>query len=549
MSTIPGNSLEAPDEVHASRDGQRRDRAADPLIPGRPVAYLTAYALSILITAVCTALAAAMYRRFDLSNIIMVYLLGVVVAATRFGRGPAILSSILSVAAFDFCFVPPRWTLDVSDTQYLVTFAVMLVVSIVISTLTHRVREQAVSAQRRERRTAALLALTRELAATRGLEDILSAANRQIAEVFNGQAAILLPDSDGQLTVQASGKASGNLEAAELAEATSVFERSQVSGQDNGVQTDARAIYLPLMASRGTVGVLYFVSGTRTDLRDPENMRLLEAFTSQSASAIERSRLAAEARSAWERVEAEWMRNTLLSSVSHDLRTPLAGITGAAGLLLESSVTLTPEVRHELLQTIADESERMERVVKKLLEMTRLESGGVQLQKDWQPIQEVIGSALHHLDKLLRGREVTITSSQELPLVQVDAIALEQVLINLLENAVAYTPTDAPITITVAADDGGVTVSVLDRGPGLPPGTEQRVFDKFFRAHAAGVSETKRGIGLGLAICRGLVLAHGGTIRASNRAGGGADFSFSLPTAGAPPAFDSSDDGAFTRPT
>ena len=173
MSTIPGNSLEAPDEVHASRDGQRRDRAADPLIPGRPVAYLTAYALSILITAVCTALAAAMYRRFDLSNIIMVYLLGVVVAATRFGRGPAILSSILSVAAFDFCFVPPRWTLDVSDTQYLVTFAVMLVVSIVISTLTHRVREQAVSAQRRERRTAALLALTRELAATRGLEDIL----------------------------------------------------------------------------------------------------------------------------------------------------------------------------------------------------------------------------------------------------------------------------------------------------------------------------------------------------------------------------------------
>jgi two-component system sensor histidine kinase KdpD len=248
-----------------------------------------------------------------------------------------------------------------------------------------------------------------------------------------------------------------------------------------------------------------------------------------------RVRMQAEAaRQAWELVEAEFLRNTLLSGVSHELRTPLSAITGAVTSIVETGDGMAPATRDEMLTTIQAEAERMERLITNLLDMTRLESGGLSLKREWQPLQEVVGSVLHHLDRRLRGREVKTDVPPDLPLVRIDGPAVEQVLTNLIDNAVEYTPSDAPIEITARAGEKDVTVEVADRGPGLPRGAEHRVFDKFFRA-----SEARRGIGLGLAISRGIVEAHGGSISAHNRAGGGACFRLTLPLDAAPPVVDS----------
>ena len=256
---------------------------------------------------------------------------------------------------------------------------------------------------------------------------------------------------------------------------------------------------------------------------------------------------ATEARRAWEWAEAQSLRNTLLSAVSHDLRTPLTGITGAASSLIETGDDLAPEARAEMLATIYAEAERMERLISNLLDMTRLESGGLVLRKEWQPLAEVVGSALRHLDRRLRGRPVEIDLPADLPLVRVDGVALEQVLVNLLDNAVAHTAPGTPLAITARDGEGGVVLDVADRGPGIPAGAEERVFEKFFRAGAgdgAGAGAATgagphRGIGLGLAICRGIVRAHGGAIVAQNRPGGGALFRITLPHDGSPPPVDS----------
>jgi two-component system sensor histidine kinase KdpD len=263
---------------------------------------------------------------------------------------------------------------------------------------------------------------------------------------------------------------------------------------------------------------------------------LLTALTISTLTHHVRAR-AREAQVAWERVETEFLRNTLLSGVSHELRTPLAAITGAASTLIETGERIPMQSRAEMLDTIYGEADRMERLITNLLDMTRVESGGLAVKKDWQPLQEVIGSALHHLDRRLRGRAISADLPADLPLVQIDGVAIEQVLVNLLNNALEYTPADTPIEIGARREDAAVIVHVGDRGPGVPPGTEQRIFEKFFRAQSPG--QARHGVGLGLAICRGIVEAHGGTIGACNRPGGGAVFQFTLPVTGEAPRFDS----------
>ncbi len=297
-------------------------------------------------------------------------------------------------------------------------------------------------------------------------------------------------------------------------------------------------MYLPLLTSRGAVGVLGLIPADQQRLQDPDRMHLLEAFANQAALAIERAALAEEAQQAWERVEAELLRNTLLSSVSHDLRTPLAAITGAATTMLEAGPSLASDTRRELTEAICAESERMERLINNLLDMTRLESGGLKLNKEWQPLQEVIGVALRRLEKQLAGRHVEVDLPSDLPLVHIDAVALEQVVTNLLDNAIQYTPAGSPIEIRARREEDAVRVAVVDHGPGLPPGTEQRVFEKFFRANP---KSGRRGIGLGLTICRGIVEAHGGKIVAANRPAGGAEFSFTLPMDEEPPKVDTAE--------
>jgi len=315
------------------------------------------------------------------------------------------------------------------------------------------------------------------------------------------------------------------------------FDHDQSAGLGTSTLPAAKGLYLPLMGSQGSVGVLGVCPPSPTSFHDPEQLRLLEAFANQAAAAIERARLAEDARSAWERVETEFMRNTLLSSVSHDLRTPLAAITGAASTLFEAGDHLPGEARRELVETVYEESERMDRLINNLLDMTRLESGGLHPRREWQPIQEVIGSSLHHLDKRLSGRDVKVNVAADLPLVPFDAVSIEQVLVNLLDNALEYTPAGSPIEVNASKIPQAVVVEVLDRGPGLPVGAEERVFEKFFRAHPPGEGGS-RGIGLGLAISRGIIEAHHGKITAENRPGVGACFRFTLPLEGTPPVVD-----------
>jgi two-component system, OmpR family, sensor histidine kinase KdpD len=508
--------------------------AAVPRSPGRPPqqADWRGYAEAFVVVAACSGIARLMFARFNLSNLIMVYLLGVVAVAARSGRGPTVLASVLSVAAFDFFFVPPYFSFAVSDTQYLVTFAVMLVVALVISGLTVRIRAQADLARNRERRTAALYAMSRELASTRGVEELLAIAIRHIVDVFPAEVSVLLPDATGRLAARSVPAATLRVDAAEQAVAQWVYEHRELAGLGTATLPGAAALYVPLIGSRGAAGVLGVKPGEPHAFTSPEQLHLLETFANQTALAIERAALADEAQASQVRMETERLRNSLLSSVSHDLRTPLATITGAATTILESGARLDQRTQQELLESVRDEADRLNRLVQNLLEMTRLESGALQLHRDWHPLEEVVGAALGRLAKSLGMRRVTVNIPPDLPLVKIDDVLIEQVFVNLLDNAIKYTPPDSAIRIIVTATDQSVTAEVADHGPGLPKGQEALVFEKFYRA----ASDGRRGAGLGLAICRGVVLAHGGRIWAHNLPEGGVAFLFTLPLTDTPPA-------------
>jgi two-component system sensor histidine kinase KdpD len=496
-----------------------------------------AYAWGVLVVILCSVVAWLMFPYFALANLIMVYLVGVVVVAARFGRGPSILASVLGVAAFDFFFVQPFLNFAVSDVEYVITFAVMLLVGLVISTLTVRMRQQADIAQERARRVAALYTMSREFASSRTIEKVLRAAVGNINQTFDSQVVILLPHVAGKL--QAWGNYAGwwgdginermvfAPDAHEQGVAEWVYGNQHMAGQGTDTLSGARGLYLPLMASRGVVGVLGVRPAQPRRFVVPEQLHLLETFASQVALALERVALAEEAQRAQVQAETEQMRSSLLSSVSHDLRTPLAAITGATSTLREGGAALDQATRDELIETAYDEAERLNRLVGNLLDMTRIEAGAVQVQKEWQPIEEVIGAALTRLDNQLNERTIRTSLPDDLPLVPLDGVLIELVLINLLENAVRYTPPGSPIDINVTATTVALTVEIADRGPGIPPSDTERIFDKFYRAQAR---DGQRGAGLGLAICRGVVEAHGGRIWAENRAGGGALFRFTLPT-------------------
>lgn len=326
--------------------------------------------------------------------------------------------------------------------------------------------------------------------------------------------------------------ASGRL-AAEDGVARWVFEHGQLAGLGTQTLPASPALYLPLVASGDTLGVARVVPRDALDVEDPVRRQLLETFVGQAAVSLERALLVARNQETRLEMEAERLRTSLLSSLSHDLRTPLGGIEGAASSLLERGEALSPSGRRELARTVLEESRRMTRLVANLLDMIRVESGALAVQKEWQPLEEVVGVALIRLDERLAGRPVAVSLPGDLPLVPIDGILIEQVLINLLENALKHAPGDSPIEIAATAAPGSVVVSVADHGPGIPPGEEERIFEKFHRSRGAGSTP---GVGLGLTICRGIIMAHGGRIWAENRAEGGAIFRFTLPIVGVPPA-------------
>ncbi len=434
------------------------------------------------------------------------------------------------MAVFDFAFVPPRNTFEVDDAQYVVTFGVMLAVGLLIGTLTSRLRGQVVQARQREQRAAALFQLSRDLSAGREPRDLLAAALRRIAEVFEVRGVILLPGPEGRLEV-AAGELPQSEGGHERGVAQWTFDQGQIAGAGTPTLPASRGLYLPLKGTAGLLGVLGVGPDVPRNLFAPDRYRLLLTFTNQIAVALERAQLARHAERVRVDVETERMRNALLSSVSHDLRTPLTVITGAATSLRDDA-TLPAPARREMLDTIADEAGRLGRLVGDLLEITRLESGAVQVHKEWHSLEELLGAVLRRLDPVLAGREVAVRLPGSLPLVPLDDVLFDQALANLLENAVKYSPAAAPIGIEARLDGDHLVVEIADRGPGLAPGEEARVFEKFYRGGRAG---PRRGAGLGLTIARAIVEAHEGRISAQPRSGGGALFRIELPLGGDPP--------------
>ena len=510
--------------------------------------YLYAAAICVAITGVASVVSA----RLDLTNLVMLYLLGVVFSAVRLGRGPGVLQSFLSVAAFDFFFVPPRMSFSVSDTQYLLTFFGMLLTSLVISHLTSTLTRQASIAQRRERRTGAIYAMARELGAALTTEQIVEIGSRHVGEVFRARVAFLLPDSADQVRQKIEEPdAVVTLTGADLDCDVGqwVYDQQKPAGRGTDTLPATTALYLPLKAPMRTRGVLAVASRDPRELDVPEQLRMLDAFAAQIALALERVHYVEIARDALVNMESERLRNSLLSAISHDLRTPLTTIVGFSSMLANArgAAPHTPAADRsaqregELVDAIHDEALRMTGIVTNLLDMARLQAGSVQLKREWSLLEETVGAALAACKRVLAQHPARVSLPADLPLLQMDAVLMERLFTNLFENAAKYTPADTPIDIGAerVTDDGHpfVRVHVDDHGPGLPSGMETRIFDKFTRGEKESATP---GIGLGLAICRAIVEAHGGRIGALNRTGPdgrvtGARFWFTLPV-DTPPA-------------
>lgn len=491
----------------------------------RKTGDISGYAYALAGALVATAVDWLMFPYFASANLIMTYLIAIVAVAIGWGRMPSIAASVLSVAAFDYFFVPPYFSFAVSDIEYLLTFGVMLAVALVISNLAVRLQQQAELARYRERRTGVLYTMSRDLATHRGTGMLAQVAAKHLRDAFDAQVAIFLADADKRVQLQRGELLFFDLDPKESGVAQWVYDHSERAGLGTDTLPGASALYLPLMASSGAIGVVAVRPKDTALLLDPERLHLLESLVNQVALAIERTRLSDEAQQAHVRAETERTRSAILSSVSHDLRTPLATITGAASCLSVEQGELDPIARCELAQSIHREADRLDRLLKNLLDMMRLEAGAIQLSKQWHPLDEVIGAALARLDGRLHDHAVDTSFPSDLPLVLVDGVLLEQVIINLIENAVKHTPSGSAINLSASANDREVIVEVVDRGPGIPVGEESRIFDKFYRAKPA----REGGVGLGLTICLGIVEAHGGRIWAENRSGGGAVFRFSIP--------------------
>jgi two-component system sensor histidine kinase KdpD len=509
----------------AERESPVAARGTAPAVPARE--YLWAAATVLASTGACWL--ARPY--LELADVAMIYLLGVLFVSSRFSPLPAVLTSLASVAAFDFFFVPPLFTFSVSAPRHVITFVVMLATGLVVSSLTLRVRRQAEAAREREQRTATLYMMTRTFAFQSSVADLAETAARHVEILFEAEAAVLLAGEDGKLIRRSEAEATFTQSEREMAVANWVQEHGRPAGNGTDTLPSSQGLFLPLGGSRGTMGVLAVGIGKSGSPFSPSQRQLLDVFASQTALVLERALLAEEMERSRVGMETERLRNGLLTSISHDLRTPLAAVSGAVASLLDDEIDLDEPSRRELLETIHEEAERLRRLVHDVLDLTRLESGALQVRKEWCPLEEVIGSALARLEGALRGREVDVDLPGDLLLIPIDAVLIEQVLVNLLENAIQYTPRGSRIEISAKPGTAEVEVRIADRGPGIPAGEEEKIFEKFHR----GAAVDQRGTGLGLAVCRAMVQAHGGRIRAENRAGGGAVFRFTLPIEGRPP--------------
>jgi two-component system, OmpR family, sensor histidine kinase KdpD len=458
-------------------------------------------------------------------NLAILYMLAVVFSALRWGRRAAIISAVAGAFTFDFFFVPPFRSFVIGDLWYLITLIGLLAVGLIVSILTLAAKEETREARQREAQTAALYSFTKSLAEASTLDQILDAITYHVVKTFSRPAVLLLPGAEG-LTIRF--RSEGLiLDGRDIAAAAKVFENGDEAGYGIGEFSALKIRYRPLKTSQGILAVLGILANSPEEMLPADRQQLLGTFMNLTALAIARANLARSAHEAELLQEADKFQKALLNSISHNLRTPITSVIGALNTVLDDGTLFDASVQRGLLKTAQDEAIRLNRLVQNLLDMSRLEGGAIHVKTEYCDVHDVIGAALEQLAEPARKRQVSITIAPDLPLVLMDEVLIVQVLVNLVDNALKYSPVDVPIEIEAQLRDEELKIMVADRGKGIREQDLERVFDKFFRAASPGAP---RGAGLGLSICKGFVGAHGGRIWARSRTHGGTQITFVLPT-------------------
>ena len=483
--------------------------------------HVLRYAAAFGLTALCSAITVAMLDHFDLADMGMVYMLGATAAALLLGLGPAIATSLANILAFDYFLVPPRFSFFVSEPHYFVTFGVMLAVSIVIANLVSAVRRQTTAAAARERRTAALYSMSRELAIARDLWTMAEIAERHVADVCQGSAEVRILKAGALSFRRPASKRPADPEICQW-----VLEHRERAGLGSAHFGSDASLYLPLNGSEDIRGLLIVTPADRRRMLLPEQSRLLDALGAQLALALERVWLADLAEAAHLAAERATLRNTLLASISHDLRTPLSAIAGAGSMMAHESFPLDEHRRTTLGRLIEDKARDMTELLTNVLELMRLENGGLAIVREWHFLEDLIGQTLRQNEVRLLEREAVVDVAPGMPMLFVDGGLIVQMLNNLVENCAKYTPPKTRIIISARQIGANVSIRVEDNGPGFSVADPERLFDKFERGRA---QSNVAGVGLGLAICRAVARLHGGEISATRAESGGARFVITLP--------------------
>ncbi|MDS4012100.1 MAG: sensor histidine kinase KdpD [Defluviicoccus sp.] len=488
---------------------------------------VVAHAVALAAVAAALALALLLQPIMGIENVDLIFLIAVISIAGRYGLWPAMAASVTSVLAYNFFFFPPIYTFTINDPKHVVAVVFFMLAALIASNLAGRTRDQANAIRVRARTSESLYAFSRKIAGVATLDDLLWAAAFQIASMLKFNVVILVPE-DGQLLVRVGYPPEDQLDGADLAAAHWSWKHDRPAGRGAETLPGGKRLFIPLRTNRGAVGVIGIDREQAGPLFTPDERRLLDALLDQTAVAIERVRLAKEIDEARMLTETERLRSALLASISHDLSTPLAAILGAATSLQNYDGLYDPKARRDLVDTIRDEGERLHRFVRNLLDMTRLESGAIEPSREMIDVGEAIGAALERCGRMLIHHRVELDIEPGLPMLPLDAVLLEQVLVNLLDNASKYTPAGSTVSLLAKRQDDCIVVHVLDEGAGIPEVELERVFTKFYRLDAGDLKQP--GTGLGLAVCRGFAEALGGTITASNRADrSGAVFTLSFP--------------------
>jgi two-component system sensor histidine kinase KdpD len=522
----------AGEELAAEPVPKKTVRTADRREPFDPLPY----AMSLLFVAIGLGVGELIHPWLGIENVDLVFLTAVVASAVRYGLLPSMLASLVASLCYNFFFLPPIFTFTITDPNNIAAFFFFMLIAIVVSNVGARVRTQAVSATARVRTTESLYAFSRKLAGTATLDDVLWATAYQTALMLKVRVVLLLPE-DGVLTVKTGYPPEDELDKADLAAANWAWGNDRAAGRGSDTLPGAKRLFQPMRTGRGPIGVIGIDDDKSGPLLTPDQRRLLDALMDQGALAIERVLLVEDMDRVKRSVESDRLRSALLTSISHDLKTPLASVLGAASTMRDLASGLSDTEKRDLLATVIDESERLNRFIANLLDMTKLESGAIVPNTALHDIGEIVGSVLRRASKILARHHVSLELAADMPMLELDAVLFEQVLFNLLDNAAKYAPDDTTISIRTLRDKEQVSLQVLDEGEGIPPAELESVFDKFYRAQKG--DHVRPGTGLGLAISRGFVEAMHGTISAANRGDrSGAVLSIRLPVPAASNALD-----------